>query len=143
MEGAPKVLNIAEAVKQQDIEDGGDWMQYSEGGEFLVAYALNKEFQRKLEFLTRRKRSQLGLSQKKDKALPQEVQDDIYCEAMAGTILRKWRNVSVDGSGAYEFNEENAKALLLKLRQLRIEISLFSVERESFHREQVEAASGN
>lgn len=138
-----KSLNIAAAKERQAKEDAGAWMQYSEGGEFLISYSLNPTFLKRLDRLTRSRRSQLGLSQKKDKPLPQEHQDDVLCEAMAGSIVLDWRGLEDGDGNAVPFSEEACKQLLLDLRQLRIEVNNFATERDGFHANEVEEAAGN
>lgn len=143
-----KILNLDAIRAKQEREDAGEPFRFEDGGVFCVAFIGREDFSRRLARLEELARMQRPELKKKDargnyiKKLQPEVTEEIAARAMFGTIVLGWGDVSSDGK-LLDFTEENFVMVLKAVRGLGNAILEFSSERENYHREQVEADSGN
>lgn len=149
MSQTAKILNLNDVREKQQREDSGEPFHFEDGGTFTVAFIGREDFARRLSRLEDQARLARPELKKKDarqnyiKKLPPEVAEEIGARAMFGSIVLGWSNVSADGVTPLEFTEDNFVTVMKSVRGLANAILEFASERENYHREQLEADSGN
>lgn len=124
------MLNIC--AVNDDLKTKGAWVEFN-GARFLVAYARNPEYIKTMKALSKPHEQAI----KKDKLDP-EVANELYCKALAKTILLGWENVG-DGKNAIEYSVEVAENALRNNDDIREFIVAFSEDISNYRIEQVKA----
>lgn len=109
--------------------EAGVWAKY-EGSKLLIAHMSSMRFQRKLA------RLQQPFRAKMDRGTLDPVQHkDILCEAMAGTMLLDWDDVTDKQGGKVPFSEELAITVLKGRSDIRDFVSDFAINLDNFREE--------
>lgn len=109
----------------------GVWTPFN-GSEFLIAHVSNMAFQRKLA------RLQQPYAKKIEKGtLSPDVQMDILCEAMSGTVLKNWRKVVNSKNEDVGFDVELGKRVLLKQVEVREFVTDYAGNLDHYRQEEV------
>lgn len=112
----------------------GVWTDTFKGCEFLVAHVSSMDFQNKLARL-----QQPYAKQIEKKKLKPEIQKQIMCKAMAGTILKDWRGNLVDkDNNPVKFTEALGERLLMNDVEAREFITEFASDLDHYREEETE-----
>lgn len=119
-------------VDHNPIEtEDGVWTQYR-GSKLLIAHASSMQFQRKFARMQQpyAKKIQAG-------TLSPDIQKELLCEAMAGTILKDAEFVNKLGEPV-AFTTALAKQVLMNQVDVRDFVTEFSGNLDNFRKEEVE-----
>lgn len=116
---------------KQDLQDKGVWTKFS-GSEFLIVYAGNLTFQRKLSRLQKPFRKQIEKG-----SLDPEKSKELLIQSVVGTLLIDWKNV-VDSSGnEIPFDESVAFKALSNNDDLIDYVQEFATDLENYREESI------
>lgn len=105
-------MRVQTKLRREDTE--GQWFEYEEGGEFLIARAGTSNFLRISDKHERPYRKQIARGQ-----LGTDKQVEIMCKAMGEGILLNWRGISDEDGQDLAYNPDLAADVLRLNRELR------------------------
>jgi len=106
-------MDIGEVIADESLEEQGVWIPFRDGAEFLVGYAGRKKYRDKLGRASARARRM-----NRGRDLSAAEIDQVTVQAMVGTVLLGWKNITKEGQ-PFEYTEENARWWLLASAELR------------------------
>lgn len=117
------VIDAFDESKQE-----GTWLTL-EGSKFCIAWYQNPNFQREYKRLTQPYKDVSKLSS--------TAQKDITCEALSKTVLLDWKDVRMADGTEVPYNQETAKAALIKNPELLEWVTNNSMELDNFRKDNI------
>lgn len=116
----------------EESESARRWVEF-EGGELLIAYSGNMQFQRKFNDMQLPHRKKIAKG-----TLDPKIQRSILCESIAAHVLVGWRKIGDAEGNLIEYSPETATAALISNPDLREFVQDYSMEFTNFRSETVE-----
>ena len=115
-----------------DLKTKGSWGEFN-GARFLIAYARNTKYIAEMKALSKPYINDI----KKDKLDP-EVAHELYCKALAKTILLDWENIA-DGDKPLAYSVDVGVSALSLNDDVREFVVAFSEDLSNYRDEEVKA----
>lgn len=130
------VLRVYATDKTKEREGVWTPIKLAEGVEFEVKVAASRTraYQARLLELMAPYRETLG----KGEPMTDEQSDEVFAQAMAGTLLADWRGLTINGE-PFDYSEERAVMLLGEIPDFREAIAKLAQSEERFRFDNVEA----
>ena len=119
------------------LEEEGVWVDIGDGGRLKVARRGNRRYRDKLRALTRGRERQLQLN-----TLPEDIAEDMLCQALACGILLDWDGIEEDGR-KLAYAQETAVELLRRYADFRVLVETLSDDMAAYRTRELEAAEKN